>query len=440
MQRMLALLYLIIVTTMAFGQEQVVDKQELNKQLIEAINEKSIELVTATLAEGADPNFYDKYDCDSQPLRQAVWSRDYAILKLLLENKANPNVECDSMEMPILTIAIMIKRIDMVELLLEYGADPNYGYNSNGEGRYSNCNTPLNEAFGTDDVSIVKLLLEKGADPHGGYDSNCCGETSTLDLACDTNNPEIVRVILEKFSVNKKDSKILKRALSRVCLKGSSTATSKIEVPNLKAIAHLLYTKIVGKGQNNLFLLILAIQFDDEDMFRQALDKVTNINAVDSNKFSPLVHALLKRSIKYVTYLLDKGADPTMKRCDTMTPLDFLILDYDGFLEIPLALILNDRKALAKLLLDNGARVDEFISLDGGRYHNVFHRAIKNKDAPIIEALLEDGADVDMQNPKGKSALDIAAKVNLGQEYPEIMEAMLKKSKKIDQDDIKDNR
>jgi uncharacterized protein len=102
-------------------------RDQLGKQLIEAIGEGDIAVVRALLIKGADPNFIDERS-QNPALHRAIYE-DAAIVRLLLNKGANPN-SSDRFGDSILNDAVFEARvshkIDIVSVLLDSGANPNF--------------------------------------------------------------------------------------------------------------------------------------------------------------------------------------------------------------------------------------------------------------------------------------------------------------------------
>jgi ankyrin repeat protein len=101
-------------------------------------------------------------------LEYAIYHSPLPFIRTLLEIGANPN-PADHAGFPPLIAALSCSRpqpgapgrsdvIDMMQLLLSFGADPNQ--------RGINDYTPLHMAVGERSVAAVALLLDAGADPH----------------------------------------------------------------------------------------------------------------------------------------------------------------------------------------------------------------------------------------------------------------------------------
>ena len=88
----------------------------------------------------------------NEALLAAVILEDFKLTKKLLQEGANDT------NSP-LKVAATVGSLDMVKLLLDYGANVN-----------TNDNTPLIKAVEHKHLDIVKLLLQKGADIHARND------------------------------------------------------------------------------------------------------------------------------------------------------------------------------------------------------------------------------------------------------------------------------
>ncbi len=102
-----------------------------------------------------DINFVDKHGYTALDL--AVIHNSPEIVEILLENGANPNIKDKNGYTP-LHRAVIRYSYKIVYLLLKYGADPNikdkHGY------------TPLHRAVIEQDPKLVELLLKHKADPN----------------------------------------------------------------------------------------------------------------------------------------------------------------------------------------------------------------------------------------------------------------------------------
>ena len=148
----------------------------------------SVELASALLSAGADPN--DVPFGNDSPLIYAVESKSpkrYEFVSWLIQQRAIVNIAGATIESP-LHAAVFRPDGDMVELLLENGADINAQYDGD-----DGC-TPLWCACLWEQEEMVRLLLRHGADLR--IRDNTAG-WSPLDNAIGQGNVAIVSILLE---------------------------------------------------------------------------------------------------------------------------------------------------------------------------------------------------------------------------------------------------
>lgn len=123
--------------------------------LFEACKRRYKGLVRLLLEHGADPNILN--DRGESPLYSCMFGTiNIGIVRLLLDHNANVNFQNHGVTA--LQVAILDKKLSVIELLLQRGADPNV---TNKEGK-----TPLCYAVKTSNIAKVRLLLTYGADPY----------------------------------------------------------------------------------------------------------------------------------------------------------------------------------------------------------------------------------------------------------------------------------
>lgn len=245
----------------------------LNEQylLFHALTSKRsnvFELVEALLKYGANPNVeYRLYFRDDNvtetctPLRDAIWRlRDPNIVSLLIKYGANVNYtisesnggSCSLIDLAVRSdspevVEVLLKNgansndgrvtypvrggykyqytslgdaicnnvnIDIVKLLLKYGADVNYrmqieDYSYSAGNRYKYiksacCSLSDTIMYSSKAEQIVMLLLDNGANPHATYihqtngdNDFCIAEVPVLDLAIHKNNLPVIKLLVE---------------------------------------------------------------------------------------------------------------------------------------------------------------------------------------------------------------------------------------------------
>jgi ankyrin repeat protein len=153
--------------------------------LVFAAREGDMDSARLLLEAGADVNQTTQYGWT--PLLTAVQNRSYKLAAMLLEHGADPSIQNDGGWSPLYiatdnrnieggdypTRRPDMEHFELIERLLEYGADPNARMESSTETRtifthqwlYEHGATPFLRAAQSSDTVLMNLLLEHGADP-----------------------------------------------------------------------------------------------------------------------------------------------------------------------------------------------------------------------------------------------------------------------------------
>ncbi len=131
--------------------------------LLWAANKNDLDLVQKLLQAGANPNV--KNSLGSAPLLEAVFNANTAMVKALLDAGADANIAGADGQTPLMLIA-RTGDVEAAKLLLAKGANPNTKEAQRGQ-------TALMWAAAASEAAMVRALLDGGADPNA---------QSTLDL------------------------------------------------------------------------------------------------------------------------------------------------------------------------------------------------------------------------------------------------------------------
>ena len=159
------------------------NKQNLIPKNNTVQNQKHIQIFCKDLSKINIPD-----ECGWTPLYRTIIAGDIFSTTLLLNNGANPNIQCTMGETPLYQ-AVDMEKIDHVKLLLKNGANPNI---TNDDGL-----TPLHVAVIKQNITIVKILLKYGADPN--LKSKLYQQTP-LHLAIKNNADPMILLLLVQFN------------------------------------------------------------------------------------------------------------------------------------------------------------------------------------------------------------------------------------------------
>jgi ankyrin repeat protein len=267
-------------------------------------------------------------------LFEALKKGDAAKAEKLISKLSVPNAR-DRNGVTLLHWAIFIGHPGIVRSLIEKGADVNI--------KDWNGKKPLHYAARIGDAILAKLLLENGADINARDERNC----TPLHYAA---NVEVARLLIEKGAdINAK--------------------SEEFYIPSLHEIFHELITSKEGGA-------ILGM-WSSEDYIVSAILPLT-----------PLHFAAIKGDAATVKLLIEKGSDVNSKTLGGITTLH-LATD-------------SGNADVARLLLEVGADVNA--RDDMGR--TPLHYA---SNASVAKMLIEAGADINARDKEGVTPLHYAA-------------------------------
>lgn len=274
----------------------------------------------------------------SNPLSYAVQQEYTTIVQLLLEHKANPDLGN-----PLLS-AVKMKSAPIAQLLLEHTANPDNGI-------------PLLCAVQQDSTNLTQLLLKHNASPNKG---------DVLFHAVKRGSIPITRLLLE-HGADPNAGNTLLTAVQRSCVVEDLTRLA----PKHEASAS------VGKGD---VLGHDAIQRDEYAAIVQLLLE----HGAKAQSGSPLVCAVRNGDMKIVRLLLEHGAPTHTDDASRPTVL------FDA---------LTGRGAMMELLLTSQVDIDK--PDDQGQ--NVLFHAVRQRKQPMVKILLKSGVDLTVKAGTGKN-------------------------------------
>mgnify|MGYP003951823261 CR=1 FL=1 len=300
---------------------------EENNRFISACIGGDITTVKQSIADGLNVDI-----SDGEPMRWAIWRGQKGVIKILIANGANVNLKQppDSIDAGMTPLdqaakhnekeiadlirenggkhgtihgAVASGNIEVVKEFLAAGADVN---SKNDRGRA----TPLRIAASRGFKEIVELLIEKGADLNP-----VTVRTTPLDMA---NDPEII-TILRKHG-----------GKTRGELKAPELIWNAIEVGNIEAVKQYLANgvDVNARDENDSTPLHIAVWEGHKEIVELLISTGADVNANFSPRHqfnfrhSTALHSAAFKGHKEIAKLLiAAGADVNAKKQGGITPL-----------------------------------------------------------------------------------------------------------------------
>lgn len=264
-------------------------------------------------------------------------------------------------------------------------------------------------------LSVVKSLLRL---PHTDVERPDLAGRTALGWAVDYNHAEVARVLLgQRADVNTKD------------IYGDPVLFRAVEEGNDAILAMLLESGADPNALNEdgYAVLAYAAKFETAESVLQLLKHGADIDAVDQRGETALSEACEEANLAAVEVLLTAGADPTKTDREGWTPLMHCCGPYSGYVDedkqIEVAKLLlrqedidihaadEDRNtALSKACESGWMRLAQLLLRHGATISAIcFLRAATERNAAILQLLLNTGADINTTDSHGDTALTIAA-------------------------------
>lgn len=313
-----------------------IDITQSNTALMCAVHDENIEVIKKICKENPEQinqrNYYGRTAlviarrC-SQKMRKYI-------MEILLKSGADPNIKLYLDETPIFIIIGKYQDdfFEIVELLLQYKADPN--------AMSMEWSTPLKLACNTGNKRLIQLLLEYNADPNMkcGYSSR----TSLMytDYGLD-NAFEIMKLLLEhNANPNLTDHDTVTPLMVAV----SNSKNINIVKILLEHGAHI--NAQTNDGISVLMIACSSIRKKSVEMINLLLERNANPNIQDSSGNTALILGLLEtkkkeNAIVVVQSLLENGADINIKNSDNRTIIQEAIANQCDISSDAMSIILN---------------------------------------------------------------------------------------------------
>ncbi|HHG85625.1 MAG TPA: ankyrin repeat domain-containing protein [Bacteroidetes bacterium] len=234
------------------------------------------EIMGLLLESGAKPVFTLASELETAQSDDVAENKNVTLLNAILNHNteaaleairsgANPDVR-NKRRIPAIVLAASRKQVEIVEALLDQGADVNS--RANDESRGIAQITPLHVAAANGNADILRLLLSNGAMVNAQEKSGLTPLMSAAELG------NIVNIIL-----------LVDRG-----------------------------AELNGQDHDGNSSLLFAVMNDNTDAARILLGKGADVNLADEEMTTPLMLAAQQGNLELVTLLLDSGANSKLRR------------------------------------------------------------------------------------------------------------------------------
>ena len=292
---------------------QGVDADTVSEWQLSALNGAAshghVEMVKLLLDNGADPNSSPGKNGNLRTLHHAManlrWDTAQIIIQLLLDAGADidglTNVACE----PPLFLAVEVRSAKLCQFLLEKGA------NVHSQGLIQQ--TCLHVASHTGNRDIVEVLLQYGADINALQSGR-----NALYCAARKEHQGVVDVLLN-FGASA-EAKVIQQAqaLHGACRKGHTRTVRRL-------LQYGVDIEVVDVNQSTA--LHIAVQKGNKKMVRLLFEHGARIEVSDVGHLTALHHAVAQGQYDMMMLLLDHGADIEARRIDGCTPLALAALN-----------------------------------------------------------------------------------------------------------------
>ena len=388
--------------------------------LLWAAYHSSADLVALLLERGADPNLANGFGVT--PLLQASRYGDVAMMRVLLDHGADVAQAVREGETPLMAAARTGNK-DAVQLLLDRGSDPNAAETLEGQ-------TALMWAAAEGHIEIVDVLLNAGADPNQKARTS---ELTKRSMRTDFPSGGFTALMWAARNGNEAMVRRLVEAGADVNLTNGDGATA------------MMLTIVNDRFDMAATLLELGADANDGSLWYaiEMRDAPTDWRARDGSRLRP-DHPNQLTALDLIERLLAAGADPNKPFTGQMHSASMCCDTKGSGTPFFRAAVAADVEAM-KLLIARGADLEWapppvegmppmpfgdntgltplMVAINGGKgllmaggpgdiresKIGIFREPGNRNPADAVQLLLEAGANPNAVNPKGDTALHIAA-------------------------------
>ncbi|KAI0203281.1 ankyrin repeat-containing domain protein [Astrocystis sublimbata] len=404
------------------------DAPSMKLNLLTAIRDRNSKAVEQLLDRGVPANV----GLDHSTLNEAIRQHDLEIVRLLLLFGADPNTACNQAVSP-LVAAIEEGFLDAASILLKYGADSNLA-------PAPEHDSPFALSIIKQDTHFIRLFLLYGADQN---QITADGETVLIKMISKKSSKPLIDMLLEYGANANGKSKEGKTALFEAITSARvDIVTSLLDHganPNLPGPKHMLWPAtyqpkclqvMLARGADHKRtpgVMELATSINKIESVRVLLKVGVNPNFKKDGVYTPLCSSIRDNRADIFHLLLSNGADPNIPaaeypcfKCITHGRLEFLphLVAAGGNLHSPkgiaeTAVHYADMDALT-WLLDNGVSPNDQAP---DTKATPLTTAISMNKPDFVEYLLSRGANPNIRGQDWPVCMAV--------QYPDILRVLL---------------
>ncbi len=345
-------------------------------ELVEAIKSSSIQRVSQLIKDGVDVNEQDEEG--NSPIHYSIRENSTVeILQLLIKNDALVNKLDANLETPI-HIAIDKKKGDFIKLLVNNSADLNL---------ISNGKLPLNIAIKTGQESIVRLFVKKDVLINN---TDILGEHSLFYFFKSVNIDNGLLKLLKSHDV----------ALEIKNKEGRTAFYNAIDdIKKYDLYEEFFPVNFNQRDKAGVTPLMLIASSKNYDVFLKGIDNQGDITLKDNDSRN-IFHYALKGNNNIVEFLFkQQRSNPNETNKLGLTPLLSLCKNFNNTYLSNLVSCIN-----------HGCNLD---SQGEKNYSSLMYLIEKGNFPTAVKELVQAGANKNIINSDGKTALDMAIERNL---------------------------
>ncbi|XP_041474154.1 transient receptor potential cation channel subfamily A member 1-like [Lytechinus variegatus] len=419
-------------------------------KLSEAVRRGNVEEVKERLACTKDA-LLNKHDRNGlTPLHHASASNQIAVMKRLIEQKAEINIKTtDGYSSTPLHLASKRDSVEAVKLLCVHHADI--------DARQTNGRTPLHVAARYGSKEMVEVIIDFGKSDVNSHDDDF---VTPLHIAAIKRDSNLCLALINRGALlQAKDKHSATPLMGAASVGNADTARTLIEMASKCGIKVVDYLRDHDNEENSV--LHIAVRSRNLELVEILLQNGANVNDQKSNGACPLHEAAVTGADDIARALLRYGASIMMEDDEGMTSLHRAAMhDRCGMISLlikegaeiehrddygftPLICAAwkghkgaaaklfsyganieamdekmrtclhwaaeNDRPDIIELLMDHGG--EQIVNHLDKNDHTALYYAAEVGDLEILKLLVKYGAKLDVRDATGKTALHVAAKM-----------------------------